>query len=421
MLVSRKLNPIRPYRKLFMSQPTDSYDTIIFGAGIVGLAIARALKAKYPDCRLAVMDKEDDVARHGSGRNSGVLHAGFYYAADSLKARFCRDGNRAMKAYCQQAGIPVINTQKLVVATREEEIPTLKELAKRAEANGVNASLITAKEAASIDPNAYTLEHALLSPETANVNPVAVSQHMKKDLSAQGVAFHFNCGFEKRVSDTEVIAGGKRFTANCIINSAGLYADKIARQFGFCKHYTIIPFKGVYLKYEGNSPPVTTNIYPVPNLKNPFLGVHFTLTAEGGVKIGPTAIPAFWRENYQGLEHFSLTELCEVLGWEAKLFATNAFNFRSLAFEEMMKYRKAHLIKLANRMVRHVDASSFKHWSTPGIRAQLLDKRSLSLVQDFAVEGDAHSVHILNAVSPAFTCSIPFGEWVVENYIAPHH
>jgi L-2-hydroxyglutarate oxidase LhgO len=152
----------------------------------------------------------------------------------------------------------------------------------------------------------------------------------------------------------------------------------------------------------------------VPNLKNPFLGVHFTITASGDIKIGPTAIPAFWRENYKGLSNFRGLEMAQILRWQATLFARDAFGFRRLAFEEMRKYSRTHLIGLARAMVREIDVDAFKQWSTPGIRAQLLNKKTLSLVQDFVVEGDAKSLHVLNAISPAFTCSIPFAEWVVE-------
>lgn len=392
-------------------------DYLIIGAGIVGLAIARALREKFPQASIAVLEKEDAVARHGSGRNSGVLHAGFYYTADSLKARFCRDGNRALKDYCRTHGLMLHETGKLVVATREEEIATLDELYQRGKANGVNVQLVDAHQAAEIEPNAFTLGRALYSPETATVNPTEVSRALYADLSAQGVKFFFRHAYEKRLGNNAVQAGGVPFEAGYIINAAGLYADRIARDFGFGEHYTIIPFKGIYLKYSGSMPPVRTHLYPVPNLRNPFLGVHFTRTVEGVVKIGPTAIPALWRENYKGFSKFSWREMLEIIGWEGKLFATNAFDFRRLAFEEMQKYRRSHLVGLAAQMVKTLDESGFTEWGTPGIRAQLLDTRSLKLVQDFLVEGNGKSVHVLNAVSPAFTCSFPFGEWVVESYV----
>jgi L-2-hydroxyglutarate oxidase LhgO len=158
------------------------------------------------------------------------------------------------------------------------------------------------------------------------------------------------------------------------------------------------------------------NIYPVPNLRNPFLGVHFTKTVDSTIKIGPTAIPAFWRENYTFNQRFKPGEFVEIAFQEAKLFSTNAFGFRDLAFEEMHKYCRDYFISLAVKMVPSVDPKGFGEFTRPGIRAQLLDKGRLELVQDFVVEADKNSVHILNAVSPAFTCAFPFAEFVCKEY-----
>ena len=163
--------------------------------------------------------------------------------------------------------------------------------------------------------------------------------------------------------------------------------------------------------------PVKTNIYPVPNLKNPFLGVHFTITSDNHIKIGPTSMPAFWRENYKGFDYFSLSEFLNIISWEAQLFLTNAFGFRDLAIEEVKKYQRKYFIGLAKKMVYNIDEKGFKEWTTPGIRAQLLNINTKELVQDFVVEGDKESIHVLNAVSPAFTSSFPFSRWVVENFI----
>jgi len=204
--------------------------------------------------------------------------------------------------------------------------------------------------------------------------------------------------------------------AKKIINAAGLYADRIAKDFGYSKNYTIIPFKGIYLKYKGTDNPIRTNIYPVPNLKNPFLGVHYTITVDGVTKIGPTSIPAFWRENYKGWSNFRFRELCQILCWEAKLFLYNSFGFSSLALDEIKKYNRNYFTGLATKLVKSIDTTGFREWSRPGIRAQLLDVHTKKLLMDFVVEGDKDSVHVLNAVSPAFTGSMPFASWVVDNY-----
>jgi L-2-hydroxyglutarate oxidase LhgO len=205
--------------------------------------------------------------------------------------------------------------------------------------------------------------------------------------------------------------------AKFIINAAGLYADKIAKDFGFSRNYVIIPFKGIYLKYTGSDIKIKRNIYPVPNINNPFLGVHFTVTADNHIKIGPTAIPVFWREGYHGLDNFQWREFLSTTFWESKLLLKNSFNFRNLAVSEMKKYYRPHLLNLATKMVNNLNLDQFNEWTTPGIRAQLLNKNTLELVQDFVIEGDNRSLHVLNAVSPGFTCSIPFTTWIVDNYL----
>jgi L-2-hydroxyglutarate oxidase LhgO len=393
-------------------------DYLIIGAGIIGLAIARELRSRFPNAEIVVIEKEPDVAYHSSGRNSGVLHAGFYYSADSLKAKFTRDGNQQMKDYCRQNNLKLNECKKVVVAKDESELDALYELERRGKKNGVDVSIITEEELKSIDPNAKTFQFALFSPNTATVDPTEVNMAFKNELKSKGVKFIFNDGYKRREGSGGIVTtSGMVFIAGKIINAAGLYADKIARDFGFSKDYTIIPFKGIYLKYTKKDKPIKTNIYPVPNLKNPFLGVHYTITVDGTIKIGPTSIPAFWRENYKGMANFKGGEMTNILGWESRLFLTNAFGFRNLAFEEVRKYNKSFFVNLAAKLVHTIDKSGFTEWSKPGIRAQLMNKHTLELVQDFVVEGDGSTVHVLNAVSPAFTSSFPFAKWVVENYV----
>ena len=393
-------------------------DYLIIGAGIVGMAIARDLIGRFPESAIIVLEKEPDVAYHSSGRNSGVLHAGFYYTANSLKARFTRDGNAQMRQYCYDNHLRINECQKVVVAKNEAELPALFELEKRGKVNGVEVRIIDEKELALLDPNAKTFRYALFSPTTATVDPVEVTQAVGRELLKKGVRILYSNGYHKKLdTNTIITTDGSRINANKIINAAGLYADKVARDFGYSGDYTIIPFKGVYLKYHGSEKPAKTNIYPVPNLKNPFLGVHFTVTVDGTVKIGPTSMPAFWRENYSGFSKFKFPELVSILGWESRLFATNAFGFRNLAMDEIKKYNKKYFASLALDLVKKMDVSGFDEWGKPGIRAQLLNIHTKELVMDFVVEGDKDSIHVLNSVSPAFTCSFPFAKWVVDNYI----
>jgi len=392
-------------------------DYLIIGAGIVGMTIARELALRDANKKIVVIEKENEVAAHSSGRNSGVLHAGFYYTADSLKARFTREGNAAMRRYCAQNHLRINLCGKVVVTRNETEIAPLLELEKRGRANGVDLQLINEKELAQIEPNALTFRHALYSPTTATVSPPEVNLCIKNEIVQRGVTMLFGEKYIARTGTDTIRTERREISAKKIINAAGLYADRIARDFGFSKRYIIIPFKGVYLQYSGNDQPVHTNIYPVPNLLNPFLGVHYTVTVDNHIKIGPTSIPAFWRENYNGMENFCFAEMAEILSWEAVLFLCNSFHFRQLAIEEVKKYNRRYFTQLAKDMVQHIDTDKFNHWIRPGIRAQLLQRDTRELVMDFVVEGDNTSTHILNAVSPAFTCSFPFARWVVESFV----
>jgi len=378
------------------------YDYLVVGAGIIGMTIAYELKSKNENLKIVIIDKEAGVAKHASGRNSGVLHAGFYYSADSLKAKFTVDGNKLMKQFCRENDIFINDTKKIVVAKNEKELEGIFELQKRAEINGVDTKVINENEVKEIDSNIRTYKKALYSPTTASIDPIEVCNKLKDLLLDKGVEFHFNTSFET-----------SNFKYNYLINCAGAYADKIAKKFNLAQDYTMLPFKGIYLKYLENRTAIKTNIYPVPNLDNPFLGVHYTITVDGSIKIGPTAIPVFWRENYKGLDNFNLFEMIEMIYYTSKLFILNSFNFRNLALNEMKNYSKKVFIQKAKDMVYSIN-DNFKPIPA-GIRAQLLNTKTNELVQDFVVEHARDSTHILNAVSPAFTCSFAFAKYVVEN------
>jgi L-2-hydroxyglutarate oxidase len=389
-------------------------DFLIIGGGVVGLALARRLKQKFSDSQITLLEKEPEVAQHASGRNSGVLHAGFYYASNSLKARLCVEGNRAMKRYCLEQDLPLNTCGKLVVTRSVEENPELEKLYQRGLDNGVRLERLTPEEAQEREPNAKSQGLALFSPDTATVNPNLVCQTLKRELLANGVQISLDTQYlfrrEKKIHTNQGI-----YQPGFVINAAGLYADKIAQDFGFGQQYTLLPFKGIYLGYSGSDTVLQTHIYPVPDPRQPFLGVHFTKTVDGHVKIGPTAIPALWRENYQGLKNINLAETFEILWYESQLFIQNSFGFRDLALSEIRKYNPSYFAKLAKNLVKEIDTRQFKHFLKPGIRAQLLNIQSLELVQDFVIEGDQDSLHILNAVSPAFTCALSFADYICEN------
>ena len=392
----------------------DTCDFLVIGGGIIGISIARELKRRHPHATLLLIEKEEGYGLHASGRNSGVLHAGFYYTADSFKAKFTQTGNQRLTEYCESRNIPVNKCGKLVVAQNESELSQLDELMVRAKNNNVPLNYITEEEAKAIEPRVKTFEHALFSPTTSSVNPSQVVQAMRDDASQEGLKLHSGVRYLRRTGKGAVKTSQGNIEFGYMVNAAGLYADKIAQDFGFSRDYRILPFKGLYLYSNEPAGAFQTNIYPVPDLRNPFLGVHFTVTAEGKVKIGPTAIPAFWRENYKGLTNFNLNELMEIIFRQAGLFWSSDFDFKNLAFEELQKYSQAKLVSLASSLAEGVGIKSFKKWGEPGIRAQLLNIRDKKLEMDFVTEGDERSLHILNAVSPAFTCALPFADFVCD-------
>jgi (S)-2-hydroxyglutarate dehydrogenase len=385
----------------------ETTDFLVIGGGIIGVNLAIHIKHQYPASKVLLIEKETNCGQHASGRNSGILHAGFYYTANSLKAKFTKDGNKQLTDYCKEKGLLINNSGKLVVAQNENELVSLKELKKRGDINKIELHEITEKEAQEIEPRVKTFQKALFSPTTSSVDPKEVLASLIKDAVALGVTIQTGTAFEKREKDYIITSSGK-ISTGFIINAAGLYADKIARAFGFSKQYKIIPFKGLYLISKELPGAIRTNIYPVPNLNNPFLGVHFTITSHGKIKIGPTAIPAFWREHYQGFENFNFNEFAEILGQEVKLFLRNDFGFRSLAMEELVKYYKPTMVKFASNLAKGVKKENYSKRGAAGIRAQLFNIESNQLEMDFRYEGDKRSFHILNAVSPAFTCSMSF-------------
>lgn len=392
-------------------------DYLIVGGGIVGLCVARELNRRQPEAEVVLLEKEKDCGLHASGRNSGVLHAGFYYTADSLKAQFTRDGNRQLHAFCDEHGIPVNRCGKLVVARNEAELPRLEELLERGRRNGVELQPVTADEARRIEPRVKTHLRAIYSPNTSSSDPIAVTQALKDELSRSGVSIHYNASYEANEHGKIKTSRGT-YHAGYVINCAGLYADKVARDFGFSKDYRILPFKGLYLYSSEPAGSLRTNVYPVPDLRNPFLGVHFTLTATGRIKIGPTAIPALWREQYGGLQNFKLGEFGEVLFRSMGLLFSSGFDFKRLAAEEMMKYFRTRLVSLAGELLEGVRPEHYQEWGKPGIRAQLMDVRTRTLVMDFVVQGDDRSFHVLNAVSPAWTCALPFASYICDRITA---
>ncbi len=388
-------------------------DFLVIGGGVMGVSIARELKRRSKDAKVILIEKEIECGLHASGRNSGVLHAGFYYTADSLKAKFTRQGNILLTEYCDSKKLKINKCGKLVVAKNESELVYLDELLKRGQKNGVPLQAITEAEAKAIEPRVKTCGRAIYSPTTSSVDPVEVMMSLKADAIQEGIEVHTGVRYIGRKGKAVLTSAGE-YEAGYVVNVAGLYADKIGQDYGFSRDYRILPFKGLYLYSEEPPEALHTHIYPVPDLRNPFLGVHFTLTPAGRFKIGPTAIPAFWREQYTGLGNFNFGEFYEIVTRQLGLFVYSNFDFKQLAMEEIRKYSRPRLVSLASSLLEGVKVENYKKWGKPGIRAQLLNIKEKKLEMDFVLEGDNKSMHVLNAVSPAFTCAIPFSQHICD-------
>jgi len=393
----------------------NNFDFGVIGAGIVGLAMANRIRQIRPNATIAVFDKENSVGEHASGRNSGVLHAGFYYSPDSLKAALTRDGNKLLRDFCAEENIPVKETGKVVVAQNSSEVMALQELHRRGNANGVVTELVSPEKLAELEPLAKTSELALWSPNTAVANPLEVTKALANKVVREGTTLKL--GHEVlRTTQNRIISNLGNYSVGHIINCAGLYADKIAKPFGYCDDYAMLPFKGLY--WYGNWAPgkLQCHVYPVPDVRNPFLGVHLTVTIDGRAKIGPTAIPIFSRESYAGFGGLSAKEILNIVGIYPKFLSSKHHDVLSLIKSEMPKYSQRHLVTQAKALVPSIDPKDFKERGKPGIRAQLLDIKNKKLEMDFVVRGDENSTHLLNAVSPAWTSALAMANYVCKKF-----
>ncbi|MDY6934876.1 MAG: FAD-dependent oxidoreductase [Spirochaetota bacterium] len=391
-------------------------DILICGGGIIGLTITRELLKKGYE-NIVLIDKEEEIGLHASGRNSGVLHAGIYYTPDSLRARSCLRGNLLMKEYCRGKDLPLLESGKVIVAKNESEIAVLNELFYRAQENGARVKLIDERELKEIEPYARTCGIALFSEYTAVVDPKKILTSLYNDLTSSSIVkILLGIQFKHVKGDDIAVTNKGEIKFNMFINAGGAYSDIISYDFGVGLNYKLIPFKGIYKKLSNKkASSIKGNIYPVPDIRNPFLGVHYTKNVSGDVYIGPTAIPAFGRENYGIVKGIDI-EAFEISLREACLFFTNP-KFRKIALIEPKKYYPPFFYRDARSLVKGIEPEDIESTKKRGIRPQLVDWSQKELITDFMVLKDGNSVHILNAISPAFTSSLDFAKFVIEEYV----
>jgi L-2-hydroxyglutarate oxidase len=401
-----------------MNKKSKCFDVVIVGAGIMGLSIARALKEQNQALSIAILEKESKIGLHASGRNSGVLHSGIYYNEDSLKAKFCREGAIAMASYCDENNLPIKRIGKIILPIKPNDEHVLHMLHQRAIKNGAKVYLIDGKELKKIEPEAQSdFDIALVSPETSVVDSKAILFHLYNSLVEAGVTFYFNCSCtEIDTKYKKVAAGNEVISYSHLYNTAGLYADKIANLCGLKETYTMIPFKGIYYELnKSSSVHIKHLLYPVPDMNVPFLGVHSTIGMDGKTYLGPTAIPAFGRENYAGLYGVQFGEAFSILGALGKQYIANNQGFRRYAHAEIPRLIKSRFVESARALIPRLQKDDLVISSKVGIRAQLVNKVKKELVMDFLVSKTHNETHILNAVSPAFTSAFSFSKHVVNS------
>lgn len=386
------------------------------GAGIVGLTVARELKKRHPASSIVILEKEDDVARHASGRNSGVMHSGVYYGNTTLKAKFCSSGAARMRVFAKEHGIACEKVGKVIIATSEKDLPVIDRLLQNAKENGVKAERLDEKGVKEIEPYASPYKAGIYSPDTSVIDSKAVVYKLRSLLESEGVRFFFNAPIEEVSSKKKQLSTPTdTYLYGFVYNCAGAGADLVAKKFGFAQDYTLIPFKGIYYKIkDSKSYLVRGNIYPVPDIEQPFLGVHLTRVISGDVYVGPTAIPAFGRENYGIFSGIKFFEGMNISSELILMYFENKQNFRKLAHTEIRKYLKPWFVASAKRLMNTLEAEDLEKSNKVGIRPQLVNIKTRSMEMDYILEKDDSSMHVLNSISPAFTSSFAFAKWIVD-------
>lgn len=396
----------------------ETSDYLIIGAGIVGLSIAREIKFREPNAKIKILEKEPRLGVHASGRNSGVLHTGIYYPRGTLKAKLCKAGADAMFAYAEQYGIPVRRDGKVIVATSEENAEGLDKLLVNAEANGIRAYRVNTDEIRQIEPHARAEFGGIYCQDTAVIDSPRVLETLRMQLTQHGVQIDTDqmltsINNEQRSATTQ----NRTYSYDLLINAAGAYADQVAHLADVGKHYQLMPFKGLYYKLAPEAADlVRGSIYPVPNPVLPFLGIHFTRSINNDVYIGPTAIPALGRENYGMLSGAKPIETFEMARQLMRLYVANPQNFRNLVHNEVLHYSKQNFLAAASQLVDRLEPSWVVSTPKVGIRPQLVNTREGQLEMDFVVEHGKYSVHVLNAISPAFTSAFAFAGYIVDQF-----
>ncbi|MBF0379602.1 MAG: L-2-hydroxyglutarate oxidase [Magnetococcales bacterium] len=390
-------------------------DFLVIGAGIVGLTLARELSHRYPEAKIVILEKEASFGLHASGRNSGVLHSGIYYNEESLKFKICAQGSKKMAEYCKKNSLPIKRIGKVVIATNSTSKEQLDIFLNRAEQLKIRAYSTNTETLHNIEPHVAS-KPAIHLPDVAVIDAKAIVGFLCDELKKNSnISFLMErkittIDTDKSIVNTvdEVIEYG------FLLNAAGANVDRIAHLCKVGEEYRMLPFRGSYYKLAPDSG-ITVNglIYPVPDLRMPFLGIHFTRGIDGSVYVGPSAIPAMGREHYQGLKGMEYRESFRLLADLTRLYIDNGQGVRHHVGREITQLFKKGFATAAASMIPKLRPQHLIASSKVGIRPQLYNRKTNSLEMDFKVLTGTRSLHILNSISPAFTSAFSFANWTV--------
>ncbi len=393
------------------------YDFIIIGSGIIGLTLAYKLKKAHTNSTILILEKEKDSIQHGSGRNSGVIHSGIYYEPGSLRASLGVRGGIELKEYIQNKNLWIDQCGKLLVPTSDHSFQNLDHLYDRGIKNGVLVKKLTKKEIQSLEPNVnISYDYGLLIPFTSVADPKEVSKSIIADLLEMGIEIIYNQQVNKIEDEGKtIVTNFQNYSCEYSFNCSGLQSDVVAKNAGLEFRYSFLPFKGKYWKILDNNFKLKHLIYPIPDLQYPFLGLHTSHKKDGSFYIGPTSTPVFGREQYQWSKQLKLLEAMTLLFSFGMKILKNENKLRTLALQEAKLLNKNYFFKEVQKIIKNISIDNI-HPSLEkiGIRSQIFDPQSKTLMNDFVILNQKHCTHVLNAISPAWTASFAFADHLIK-------
>ena len=396
------------------------YDIVIIGGGITGLCVAYQLLERGITNNILIIEKENRLGAHTSGRNSGVMHAGLYYKPGTIKAAICTSGKKRLEEWILERGLPINKCGKIVVPTKLELDSQLDVLQERGRQNGAVVEMWDTHQLKAFDANLSTASgRCLWSPKTSVIKPMRVVRALQNELEKRGVVFEMAISdWKPNKSKNELDLGnGMVISYGYLFNCSGLFADKVAHTFNVGLEFSLMPFKGIYWQLKQSCPfKPKCNVYPVPDLSVPFLGIHFTPSADGNptVSIGPTATLALGRENYDGLTNLDPILTGQNIITLANQYLANKGNVRRYVKEQAFLHIFPLMVREVKKLIPNIQDKHIEKSNKVAIRPQLYNHKTGKLEDDFVCMNGKNSTHVLNAISPAFTASFALGDLIID-------